>query len=118
MKNENILLEKFEYKNKELIIYYSFYFEKDKKFYENEKFKNRILKFKNVKSFSHHFSEDYLNLIDELIELKKEIGNEYFTKVFYRSKNNKKIYIFDQIEAFMIIEFNDQKEWNYREQKN
>ena len=49
-------------------------------------------------------------------QLKKELGIKYFLKVFYRSKKKNKIYICDQTEHFTVIEFNDNKKWNYAKQ--
>ncbi|EYD69447.1 hypothetical protein IX329_002608 [Fusobacterium necrophorum] len=109
MNCENILIEKLEYQDSMLYVYYYFC--------SNDRRIKKILKFKNVKKFSHHFSHDYLNLMDEFSELREETGNEFFFKIFYRNKKRKKIYIFDQIDAFVIIEFNKEKKWNYREQK-
>ncbi|MBS9775825.1 MAG: hypothetical protein KGV57_01910 [Fusobacterium sp.] len=115
MNCESILIEKLEYKDFVLYVYCQFYYEKGIKFYLREKSRNKILKFKNIKNFSYYFDHDFLNLDDNTLE--DEIAKIFFKNLFYRSKKNKKIYICDQNQSFVIIEFDEEKEWNYREEK-
>lgn len=109
MKLGNILIDLLEYKNSELYIYY-------RNYYKNEKYSKKVLCFGKVKSFT--YSEDELAYHTEVYKYLDDLGIEVFTKVFYRNKKEKKIYIFDANYSKTIIEFNEEKEWNYREQKN
>ncbi|KDE60785.1 hypothetical protein IX293_002021 [Fusobacterium necrophorum] len=105
-----MLIEKLIFKNKKLYIYYRNYYNKGDNYF------NKILCFENVKSFTNTLEE--LAYSDELYKYLDKLSIKYFTRVFYRNKKTRKIYIFDTNYSKTIIEFNEEKEWNYREQKN
>ncbi len=104
---ENIFIDTIGYRDLKLYIYYKNYYEEDAYF-------NKVIYFENIKSFTCDHEELAYN--DELYPYLDDLGVECFTKVFYRNKKRNKIYMFD-LWTTIIIEFNEQKEWNYREQK-
>lgn len=110
MKNKYIYIEKIGYSDDVLSVTL-------RRYYGENKYTVKHLKFMNVKSFSHHFSHDFLNLYNEFHYFTEELGINFFLEVFYRNPKEKKIYIFDGIESFMIIEFHENKIWKYRKQK-
>ena len=114
----NILVEKLEYDNFMLYVHCMVFYNKSKDFenYNYDIYQKKIFKFKNIKKFQYYADEQYFSFYDEIKELKKELGIKCFLKVFYRSKKKNKIYICDQTEHFTVIEFNDNKKWNYRKQ--
>ncbi len=108
MRLENIAIDLLEYKDSKLYIYY-------RNYYGDDKYFNKVFCFKNVKSFTYTLEE--LAHMDETDEYLQDLGIKFFTRVIYRNKKRKKLYIFDANFSITIIEFNEEKEWNYREQK-
>lgn len=105
MNIEKIVIEKLEYRNSKLYVYYNNFINKDKMFI-----------FENIKSFTYTWEE--MSNWDEKIEYLDDLGIEFFSKIFYRNRKKRKIYIFDANYSMTTIEFNEEKEWNYRKQKN
>ena len=73
----------------------------------------KVLKFKNVKRFEYYLDEQIYNFICELNDLQEELGIDYFSKIFYKSKKRNRLYIFEKgyFEDFIMIEFkNNEKE--------
>ena len=114
----SILVEKLQYKNSILYVHCMTFYKKEEnsEYYNLDVYYRKILKFKNIKKFEYYTDEYYYNFPYELGELKKELGIEYFTKIFYRSKDKNKIYIYDKMSHFTVIEFDNTKKWNYRKQ--
>lgn len=104
-------IKKIEYIASKLYIYYEYFIYNPK---INKDLK-RILVFDNIKSYTY-FEEEYGNS-SENDDLLEELDINVFTKIFYRNKKKKKIYMFDGKYSQLIVEFNDNKKWNYREQK-
>lgn len=94
----NLVIEKIEYNENVLYI-----------FYKHKTFK-KILKLKNVNSFTSVFTEHIY--YDRLLE---KLKVDDFKKIFYRNYKEKTIYMIDSSFRRVIIKFNEQKEWNYRE---
>lgn len=105
---ENIIIDQLEYVDSKLYIYYKHYYKEDKYF-------NKILYLNDVKNFNYSWEEGINN--EEIDEYFYEYNIKSFTRFFNRYKEKKKIYILDGNYSLTIIEFNEEKEWNYREQK-
>lgn len=113
----SILVERMEYKNSILYLYCktfykvlgSDYYNK----YDYNVYHRKVLKFKNVKRFEYYLDEQIYNFICELNDLQEELGIDYFSKIFYKSKKRNRLYIFEKgyFEDFIMIEFkNNEKE--------
>lgn len=113
----SILVERMEYKDSILYLYCktfykvlgSDYYNK----YDYNVYHRKILKFKNVKRFEYYLDEQIYNFICELNDLQEELGIDYFSKIFYKSKKRNRLYIFERgyFEDFIMIEFkNNEKE--------
>ena len=113
----SILVERMEYKDSILYLYCktfykvlgSDYYNK----YDYNVYHRKVLKFKNVKRFEYYLDEQIYNFICELNDLQEELGIEYFSKIFYKSKKRNRLYIFEKgyFEDFIMIEFkNNEKE--------
>ena len=111
----SILVERMEYKDSILYLYCktfykvlgSDYYNK----YDYNVYHRKVLKFKNVKRFEYYLDEQIYNFICELNDLQEELGIDYFSKIFYKSKKRNRLYIFekDYFEDFIMIEFKDDK---------
>ena len=111
----NILVERMEYKDSILYLYCktfykvlgSDYYNK----YDYNVYHRKVLKFKNVKRFEYYLDEQIYNFICELNDLQEELGIDYFSKIFYKSKKRNRLYIFERgyFEDFIMIEFKDDK---------
>ena len=113
----SILVERLEYKDSILYLYCktfykvlgSDYYNK----YDYNVYHRKVLKFKNVKRFEYYLDEQIYNFICELNDLQEELGIDYFSKIFYKSKKRNRLYIFEKgyFEDFIMIEFkNNEKE--------
>ena len=113
----SILVERMEYKDSILYLYCktfykvlgSNYYNK----YDYNVYHRKVLKFKNVKRFEYYLDEQIYNFICELNDLQEELGIDYFSKIFYKSKKRNRLYIFEKgyFEDFIMIEFkNNEKE--------
>ncbi|ASC03818.1 hypothetical protein CBG50_11520 [Fusobacterium polymorphum] len=111
----NILVERMEYKDSILYLYCktfykvlgSDYYNK----YDYNVYHRKVLKFKNVKRFEYYLDEQIYNFICELNDLQEELGIDYFSKIFYKSKKRNRLYIFERgyFGDFIMIEFKDDK---------
>lgn len=111
----SILVERMEYKDSILYLYCktfykvlgSDYYNK----YDYNVYHKKVLKFKNVKRFEYYLDEQIYNFICELNDLQEELGIDYFSKIFYKSKKRNRLYIFEKgyFEDFIMIEFKDDK---------
>ena len=111
----SILVERMEYKNSILYLYCktfykvlgSDYYNK----YDYNVYHRKVLKFKNVKRFEYYLDEQIYNFICELNDLQEELGIDYVSKIFYKSKKRNRLYIFERgyFEDFIMIEFKDDK---------
>ena len=111
----SILVERMEYKDSILYLYCktfykvlgSDYYNK----YDYNVYHRKVLKFKNVKRFEYYLDEQIYNFICELNDLQEELGIDYFSKIFYKSKKRNRLYIFEKgyFEDFIMIEFKDHK---------
>ena len=111
----SILVERMEYKDSILYLYCktfykvlgSDYYNK----YDYNVYHRKILKFKNVKRFEYYLDEQIYNFICELNDLQEELGIDYFSKIFYKSKKRNRLYIFERgyFGDFIMIEFKDDK---------
>ena len=109
----SILVERMEYKDSILYLYCktfykvlgSDYYNK----YDYNVYHRKVLKFKNVKRFEYYLDEQIYNFICELNDLQEELGIDYFSKIFYKSKKRNRLYIFERgyFEDFIMIEFKD-----------
>ena len=113
----SILVERMEYKDSILYLYCRTFYkvvgdgEDDK--YDYNVYHKKVLKFKNVKRFEYYLDEQIYNFICELNDLQEELGIDYFSKIFYKSKKRNRLYIFEKgyFEDFIMIEFkNNEKE--------
>ena len=113
----SILVERMEYKDSILYLYCktfykvlgSDYYNK----YDYNVYHRKVLKFKNVKRFEYYLDEQIYNFVCELNDLQEELGIDYFSKIFYKSKKRNRLYIFEKgyFEDFIMIEFkNNEKE--------
>ena len=111
----SILVERMEYKDSILYLYCktfykvlgSDYYNK----YDYNVYHRKVLKFKNVKRFEYYLDEQIYNFICELNDLQEELGIDYFSKIFYKSKKRNRLYIFERgyFDNFIAIEFKDDK---------
>ena len=111
----SILVERMEYKDSILYLYCktfykvlgSDYYNK----YDYNVYHRKVLKFKNVKRFEYYLDEQIYNFICELNDLQEELGIDYFSKIFYKSKKRSRLYIFERgyFGDFIMIEFKDDK---------
>ena len=111
----SILVERMEYKDSILYLYCktfykvlgSDYYNK----YDYNVYHRKVLKFKNVKRFEYYLDEQIYNFICELNDLQEELGIDYFSKIFYKSKKRNRLYIFEKgyFEDFIMIEFKNNK---------
>ena len=111
----SILVERMEYKDSILYLYCktfykvlgSDYYNK----YDYNVYHRKVLKFKNVKRFEYYLDEQIYNFICELNDLQEELGINYFSKIFYKSKKRNRLYIFERgyFGDFIMIEFKDNK---------
>ena len=111
----SILEERMEYKDSILYLYCktfykvlgSDYYNK----YDYNVYHRKVLKFKNVKRFEYYLDEQIYNFICELNDLQEELGIDYFSKIFYKSKKRNRLYIFERgyFGDFIMIEFKDDK---------
>ena len=111
----SILVERMEYKDSILYLYCktfykvlgSDYYNK----YDYNVYHRKVLKFKNVKRFEYYLDEQIYNFICELNDLQEELGINYFSKIFYKSKKRNRLYIFERgyFGDFIMIEFKDDK---------
>ena len=111
----SILVERMEYKDSILYLYCktfykvlgSDYYNK----YDYNVYHRKVLKFKNVKRFEYYLDEQIYNFICELNDLQEELGIDYFSKIFYKSKKRNRLYIFEKgyFDNFIAIEFKDDK---------
>ena len=109
----SILVERMEYKDSILYLYCrtfykvlgSDYYNK----YDYNVYHRKVLKFKNVKRFEYYLDEQIYNFICELNDLQEELGIDYFSKIFYKSKKRNRLYIFERgyFGDFIMIEFKD-----------
>ena len=61
--------------------------------YDYRLYHKKVLKFKNVKRFEYYSDEVYDNFLNELEDLRAELGIPYFRKIFNRSKKRNKLFI-------------------------
>ena len=111
----SILVERMGYKDSILYLYCktfykvlgSDYYNK----YDYNVYHRKVLKFKNVKRFEYYLDEQIYNFICELNDLQEELGIDYFSKIFYKSKKRNRLYVFEKgyFEDFIMIEFKDDK---------
>ena len=102
-----------EYKDSILYLYCRTFYkvvgdgEDDK--YDYNVYHRKVLKFKNVKRFEYYLDEQIYNFICELNDLQEELGIDYFSKIFYKSKKRNRLYIFERgyFGDFIMIEFKD-----------
>ena len=109
----SILVERMEYKDSILYLYCktfykvlgSDYYNK----YDYNVYHRKVLKFKNVKRFEYYLDEQIYNFICELNDLQEELGIDYFSKIFHKSKKRNRLYIFERgyFGDFIMIEFKD-----------
>ena len=111
----SILVERMEYKDSILYLYCRTFYkvvgdgEDDK--YDYNVYHRKVLKFKNVKRFEYYSDEVYDNFLNELEDLRAELGVPYFRKIFNRSKKRNKLFIsgMGYFDNFIAIEFKDDK---------
>ena len=113
----SILVERMEYKDSILYLYCKTFYKVLGSDYYNKcdynVYHRKVLKFKNVKRFEYYLDEQIYNFICELNDLQEELGIDYFSKIFYKSKKRNRLYIFEKgyFEDFIMIEFkNNEKE--------
>ena len=111
----SILVERMEYKDSILYLYCKTFYKVLGSDYCNKYdynvYHRKVLKFKNVKRFEYYLDEQIYNFICELNDLQEELGIDYFSKIFYKSKKRNRLYIFEKgyFEDFIMIEFKDDK---------
>ena len=112
----SILVERMEYKDSILYLYCRTFYkvvgdgEDDK--YDYNVYHKKVLKFKNVKRFEYYSSDEvYYHFLNELEDLRAELGIPYFRKIFNRSKKRNKLFIsgMGYFDNFIAIEFKDDK---------
>ena len=115
----SILVERMEYKDSILYLYCRTFYkvvgdggdgEDDK--YDYNVYHRKVLKFKNVKRFEYYSSDEvYYHFLNELEDLRAELGIPYFRKIFNRSKKRNKLFIsgMGYFDNFIAIEFKDDK---------
>ena len=79
--------------------------------YDYRLYHRKVLKFKNVKRFEYYSDEVYDNFLNELEDLRAELGVPYFCKIFNKSKKRNKLFIsgMGYFDNFIAIEFKDDK---------
>ena len=79
--------------------------------YDYRLYHKKVLKFKNVKRFEYYSDEVYDNFLNELEDLRAELGVPYFRKIFNKSKKRNKLFIsgMGYFDNFIAIEFKDDK---------
>lgn len=109
----SILVERMEYKDSILYLYCKTFYkvvENDYyRKYDYNVYHKKVLKFKNVKRFEYYLDEQIYNFVCELNDLQEELGIDYFSKIFYKSKKRNRLYIFERgyFGDFIMIEFKD-----------
>ena len=109
----SILVERMEYKDSILYLYCKTFYKVLRSDYYNKYdynvYHRKVLKFKNVKRFEYYLDEQIYNFICELNDLQEELGIDYFSKIFYKSKKRNRLYIFERgyFGDFIMIEFKD-----------
>ena len=111
----SILVERMEYKDSILYLYcrtfYKVVGDGEYNKYDYRLYHRKVLKFKNVKRFEYYSDEVYDNFLNELEDLRAELGIPYFRKIFNRSKKRNKLFIsgMGYFDNFIAIEFKDDK---------
>ena len=111
----SILVERMEYKDSILYLYcrtfYKVVGDGEYNKYDYRLYHRKVLKFKNVKRFEYYSDEVYDNFLNELEDLRAELGVPYFHKIFNRSKKRNKLFIsgMGYFDNFIAIEFKDGK---------
>ncbi|MEZ7732944.1 hypothetical protein O3799_05375 [Fusobacterium periodonticum] len=109
----SILVERMEYKDSILYLYcrtfYKVVGDGEYNKYDYRLYHRKVLKFKNVKRFEYYSDEVYDNFLNELEDLRAELGVLYFRKIFNRSKKRNKLFIsgMGYFDNFIAIEFKD-----------
>ena len=113
----SILVERMEYKDSILYLYcrtfYKVVGDGEYNKYDYRLYHRKVLKFKNVKRFEYYSDEVYDNFLNELEDLRAELGVPYFCKIFNKSKKRNKLFIsgMGYFDNFIAIEFkNNEKE--------
>ena len=111
----SILVESMEYKDSILYLYcrtfYKVVGDGEYNKYDYRLYHRKVLKFKNVKRFEYYSDEVYDNFLNELEDLRAELGVPYFRKIFNKSKKRNKLFIsgMGYFDNFIAIEFKDDK---------
>ena len=111
----SILVERMEYKDSILYLYCKTFYkvvgDGEYNKYDYRLYHRKVLKFKNVKRFEYYSDEVYDNFLNELEDLRAELGVPYFRKIFNRSKKRNKLFIsgMGYFDNFIAIEFKDDK---------
>ena len=111
----SILVERMEYKDSILYLYcrtfYKVVGDGEYNKYDYRLYHRKVFKFKNVKRFEYYSDEVYDNFLNELEDLRAELGIPYFRKIFNRSKKRNKLFIsgMGYFDNFIAIEFKDDK---------
>ena len=111
----SILVERMEYKDSILYLYcrtfYKVVGDEEYNKYDYRLYHRKVLKFKNVKRFEYYSDEVYDNFLNELEDLRAELGVPYFRKIFNKSKKRNKLFIsgMGYFDNFIAIEFKDDK---------
>ena len=109
----SILVERMEYKDSILYLYcrtfYKVVGDGEYNKYDYRLYHRKVLKFKNVKRFEYYSDEVYDNFLNELEDLRAELGVPYFRKIFNKSKKRNKLFIsgMGYFDNFIAIEFKD-----------
>ena len=109
----SILVERMEYKDSILYLYcrtfYKVVGDGEYNKYDYRLYHRKVLKFKNVKRFEYYSDEVYDNFLNELEDLRAELGVPYFRKIFNKSKKRNKLFIsgMGYFDNFIVI---DEKE--------
>lgn len=109
----SILVERMEYKDSILYLYCKTFYKvvgnDYYRKYDYNVYHKKVLKFKNVKRFEYYLDEQIYNFVCELNDLQEELGIDYFSKIFYKSKKRNRLYIFERgyFGDFIMIEFKD-----------
>ena len=111
----SILVERMKYKDSILYLYcrtfYKVVGDGEYNKYDYRLYHRKVLKFKNVKRFEYYSDEVYDNFLNELEDLRAELGVPYFRKIFNKSKKRNKLFIsgMGYFDNFIAIEFKDDK---------
>ena len=109
----SILVERMKYKDSILYLYcrtfYKVVGDGEYNKYDYRLYHRKVLKFKNVKRFEYYSDEVYDNFLNELEDLRAELGVPYFRKIFNKSKKRNKLFIsgMGYFDNFIAIEFKD-----------